>query len=44
MNDGRIETRNDQGKGLVSAAAGCDFRTAMIDAVVRGLEKDKPGD
>ncbi|MBZ5550727.1 MAG: hypothetical protein LAO22_22670 [Acidobacteriia bacterium] len=42
--DGGIETRKYRGEGLVSAAAGPDFRRAMIDATVSGLEKDEPGD
>lgn len=31
-------------EGLVSAAAGTDFRTAMIHATITGLEKDESAD
>ena len=40
--DASIETKKYRGEGLVSTAAGPDFRTAMIHATITGLEKDEP--
>ena len=41
---GSIEVRKYRREGLVSAAAGRDFRTALIDTTVSGLEEDEPAD